>query len=328
MSASAELSGEARASGSRVPDFFIIGHAKSGTTALYEMLRRHPQIFMSDVKEPRFFAPDLRTGSARLDGGKAPLTLEDYLALFTNAASGQRVGEASPQYIRSREAARLIADIQPAARIIAVLREPASFLRSMHLQMLQAYIETEKDLGRALAREPERRHAREVEHLPVPQGLMYAEHVHYTEQLRRYHEVFPPEQVLVLIYDDFRADNEGTVRRVLRFLEVDDSDPIEVKEANPTVSVRSPRMYELVRSVYMGRGRSGRVVKAGIKTLTPRRLRHRALAAQVLMQWARPAAPDAQLMHELRARFKGEVVALSEYLNRDLVTLWGYDSIV
>ncbi len=328
MGASAELSGEARASGATVPDFFIIGHAKSGTTALYEMLRRHPQIFMSDVKEPRFFAPDLRSGSPRLDGGKAPLTLEGYLALFTAAASGQRVGEASPQYIRSREAAGLIARLQPAARIIAVLREPASFLRSMHLQMLQAYIETEKDLSNALAREPERRHAREVEHQPVPQGLMYAEHVHYTEQLRRYHDVFPAEQVLVLIYDDFRADNEGTVRRVLRFLEVDESDPIEVKEANPSVSVRSPRMYELVRSVYMGRGRSARVVKTGIKTLTPRRLRHRALAAQVRMQWAKPEAPDAQLTRELRERFKGEVVALSEYLNRDLVTLWGYDSIV
>jgi hypothetical protein len=328
MTASAEPSAQARASGSRVPDFFIIGHAKSGTTALYEMLRRHPQIFMSDVKEPRFFAPDLRTGSARLDGGRAPLTLEGYLALFTAAAAEQRVGEASPQYIRSREAARLIAEAQPAARIIAVLREPASFLRSMHLQMLQAHIETEKDLRKAMAREPERRHAREVEHEPVQQGLMYAEHVHYTEQLRRFHEAFPAEQVLVLIYDDFRADNAGTVQRVLRFLEVDDSEPIEVKEANPTVSVRSPRMYQLVRSLYMGRGRSTRVVKAAIKALTPQRLRHRALAAQVRMQWGAPEAPDERLMGELRERFKGEVVALGEYLNRDLVTLWGYDNIV
>ena len=71
--------------------------------------------------------------------------------------------------------------------------------------------------------------------------LLYSERVRYVDQLRRYHEVFAPEQVLVLIYDDFRDDNESTVRTVLRFLEVDDSGPIELVRANPTVSVRSLR---------------------------------------------------------------------------------------
>src|SRR5579872_578348 len=47
----------------RLPDFFVIGHPKCGTTALYAMLKRHPQIYMSDVKEPQFFAGDLRLPS-------------------------------------------------------------------------------------------------------------------------------------------------------------------------------------------------------------------------------------------------------------------------
>ncbi len=83
---------------------------------------------------------------------------------------------------------------------------------------------------------------RRGEHIPPcsprPQGLLYSEHVRYVEQLRRYHAVFAREQVLVLIYDDFRADNEATVRRVLRFLDVDDTAPIEAVEANPTVGIR------------------------------------------------------------------------------------------
>ena len=157
---------------------------------------------------------------------------------------------------------------------------------------------------------------------------MYSEYVHYVEQLRRYHAVFPPEQVLVLIYDDFRADNEGTVRQVLRFLGVDETLPIEVMEANPTVRVRSPRTYELVRSLYLGRGLLASAAKTVIKALTPRQLRLKALhATRHRVLYGKPRPADEELMLELRRRFKGEVVALSEYLDRDLVTFWGYDGI-
>ena len=140
--------------------------------------------------------------------------------------------------------------------------------------------------------------------------------------------MFPREQVLVLIYDDFRADNEGTVRKVLRFLEVDDTAEIALTEANPSVRVRSLPAYELVRSLYLGRGRAGHAAKGVIKTLTPRRLRRGGLDAvrrRVLYGAPRPA--DEELMLELRRRFRPEVVALGDYLDRDLVRLWGYDSV-
>ena len=80
------------------------------------------------------------------------------------------------------------------------------------------------------------------------------ERVRFVEQLRRYYAVFPAEQVLVLIYDDFRADNEGTVRRVLRFLGVDDRVALDVMEANPTVHVRSQRLHELLHELYRSDG--------------------------------------------------------------------------
>src|SRR6202035_3164545 len=104
----------------------------------------------------------------------------------------RRVGEASPGYLLSRTAAASIADLQPNARIIAILREPASFLRSLHLQFLRTYVETESDLRRALALEPDRRQHRHVPRYTYwPQALLYSEHVRYVEQLRRYHAVFP-----------------------------------------------------------------------------------------------------------------------------------------
>src|SRR4030088_1366059 len=118
----------------RLPDFFIAGHAKSGTTALYQMLRRHPQISLPDSKEPWFFAPDMRPRFEPYLAGMPPETLEEYLALFAEARPEQRAGEASSSYLWSRTAAARIAEVQPAARIIAILREPTSFLRSLHLQ--------------------------------------------------------------------------------------------------------------------------------------------------------------------------------------------------
>ena len=328
MTASTEASAAHRGSQQRVPDFFIVGHAKSGTTALYEMLRRHPQIYMPDLKEPWFFAGDLRLRSAPSKSNPLPRTLEEYLSLFIPARPEQRIGEATPSYLMSATAAASIADVQPNARIIAILREPASFLRSLHMQRVRNHTETEPDLRRALALEPLRREGKALPRDAVrPQDLLYSEHVRYVEQLRRYHSAFSPEQVLVLIYEDFRDDNEATVRQVLRFLEVNDALPVEQLDANPTVGVRSQRLYGLMRSVYLGRGPASQVAKAAIKALTPKQLRLEALEATRRRLYRKPSAPDASLTLELRRRFKGEVLALSDYLGRDLVTRWGYDEI-
>jgi hypothetical protein len=320
-------SAAARSQMRRVPDFFIVGNPKSGTTALYEMLRRHPQIYMPDLKESWFFVPELR---ARAQPGryvKRPDTLEEYLALFDPAGPEQRVGEATPSYLRSRTAAARIADLQPNARIIAILREPASFLRSFHIQCLQAGRETQRDLRKALELEGARRQGR---HLPrghtSPAWLLYSEHVRYVEQLRRFHAEFPAEHVLVLIYEDYRRDNDATLRTVQRFLGVDDTAPIEPVQIMQTQStVRFTHLHPLSRSLRLARHRpeqAGALARAAT-ALAPKSLR--VLWRRLLFTQA--PAPDEQLMLELRRRFKPEVQALSDYLDRDLIELWGYDRI-
>jgi hypothetical protein len=312
----------------RVPDFFIVGHPKSGTTALYEMLRRHPQVFMPELKEPRFLAGDMYVHSAA--ASELPATMDQYLALFAQARADQLAGEASPLYLASAVAAASIAELQPEARIIAVLREPASFLRSLHLQFVQSHIEDKNDLAQAIALESVRREGRQIPPSSRlrPQVLQYSDHVRYVEQLRRYHDLFPAERVLVLIYDDFRSDNEETVKKVLRFLDIDDAAQIDTTEANPTVRVRSQQLDHLLHSISMGRGPASSAVKRTVKSLTPRRLRRHALkATQQHLVYGKPQPPDEEIVLELRSRFKGEVAALSDYLARDLTTLWGYDGV-
>ena len=310
----------------RVPDFFIVGHPKCGTSALYEMLRRQPRIHMP-IKEPWFFSPEKRGRSENEGSVKNPETLDGYLSLFGNATPEQLIGEATPSYLLSQHAAARIAEVQPDARIIALLREPASFLRSFHLQAVENHTEGEGDLRRAIALEEVRREQKSKGIVRRSErAYVYSELVRYVEQLRRYHAVFAPEQVLVLIYEDFRGDNEATVRRVLRFLGVDEVAPIEAVEANPSVRVRAPQLHELLRSVYLGRGAGSRALKGAIKAVAPRRLRHDALGTiRRRVIYGEPLPADEGLMRELRRRFKHEVVALSEYLDRDLVTSWGYD---
>jgi hypothetical protein len=318
----------------RVPDFFIVGQPKSGTTALYEMLRSHPQIYMPELKEPLFFASDLRPplDPQALESGRKPLfpaTWEEYVALFEAAMPDQRVGEATPTYLRSHVAAGAIAAAQPGARIVAIFREPASFLRSLHLQWLQEHLEIETDLADAMALEGSRREGvvRPGER-PQARMLLYSEFVRYVEQLRRFAEVFPPEQILVLIYDDFRRDNDATVRSVLRFLEVDDSVRIEATSANPTVAVRSRRLERMVRKAQAGQGPISGPARSLITTLAPRQLRRKLFyPLRKRLIYGKPQAVDDRLLGDLRRRFKPEVQALSEYLGRDLVALWGYDSL-
>ncbi len=319
----------------RPPDFYVVGHPKSGTTALYEVLRSHPQIFMPELKEPRWFATDLR---ARFDGpgrrsmparegperrsvpvregdGRLPQTLEQYLELFAPAAPGQLTGEASPSYLRSMVAAGLIAQARPDARIIAILREPAGFLRSLHLELVQNHVEREQDLRRALA--AERRRA---------DGLLrYSDRIAYVEQLRRYHDAFGHEQVLVLIYDDFRADNAGTVRRVLRFLGVDEQVPLQMVEANPSVELRSLRLDRLMRRGYAAQGPLARTAKDVLKRVSGAGREGQAFSGlRRRLVYAPPREPEQALMAELRERFEPEVRALGDYLGRDLLALWGY----
>ncbi len=322
-----------RATGSRVPDFFIVGSPKTGTTALYRMLRRHPQIYMPDVKEPQFLAADMAPCEKLAHKPRErmyPQTLEQYLALFDGATPAQRAGEASTFYLWSRSAAERIAELQPEARIIAILREPASFLRSMHLMLLRWGVEGEKELRKAIELEPLRGRGKRIpRHSHRPQLLQYSDHVRYVDQLRRHHAHFPRERVLVLIYEDFHGDNDATVRGVLRFLDVDDRAPVDVMNVNVTTrTVRSHEARHLMYSLRNPQTPLARATKAAIEAFTTpggRRRVGRSFNDHLVGVEAPPA--DERTMLELRQRFKHEVVALSEYLDRDLVSLWGYEKI-
>jgi Sulfotransferase family len=307
----------------RRPDFFVVGHPKCGTSALFGMLARHPQIFMPRLKEPGVFLPEVRE---RAQPGKRPRTVDEYLELFSEAAPEQRAGDATPWYLHLPTAPEEIASLRPDARIVAIFREPASFLVSLHGQQLRDHRETEPDLRRALALEDERKRGINIPASSKrrPYYLFYSEYVQYAAQLERYHAHFSREQVLVLTYDEFRSDNQGTLATICRFLGVDDAIEIPAAVVNPALEVRALGLHRLTHGIAMGETASARRVRGLIKAVVPRRARHRAVSVQKKASLRRPRPTDQELVADLRRDFAHEVHALSEYLDRDFASLWGY----
>jgi hypothetical protein len=163
---------------------------------------------------------------------------------------------------------------------------------------------------------------------------MYSEHVRYTEQLERFHAAFPREQVLALIYEDFKRDNMATFEQILRFLELDDDAAaaetvasIEPVRTRPVRESRSTTLHRMVARVRLA-GRAPERVGPLARTaaaMVPAAMR----SPEFSSRWRRAVyseqrPPDERLMRELRVRFRPQVEAFGSYLGRDLIDLWGY----
>lgn len=199
------------------PDFFIVGAPKSGTTALSEYLREHRNVFVSWPKEPFFFCDDL-------SGLRRPESMEAYLRLFRRAPQHARaIGEASTLYLWSKTAPLRIRDFAPAARIIAMLRNPIDLCQAFYDELRRGQVEDSPDFEQAWRLQSERQAGRRLPSgCPEPALLQYREIALLGAQVKRLLEIFPKDQVLLLPFDDLVRDARGVYCHVLAFLGVED----------------------------------------------------------------------------------------------------------
>ncbi|MDA8343909.1 MAG: sulfotransferase [Thermaerobacter sp.] len=198
------------------PNFLIIGAPRSGTTALYEGLAQHPEIFMSPRKEPWFagFTGDPGPWMGPRDA-QPVIGWADYERLFEGAGDANAVGEASTLYLASPEAPQRIKDSLPNVRLIAILRNPVDRAYSNFLEHVQEGRESELNFARAIAAEPERRRRGWAPSWAYT-GLGF-----YGAQLNRYFAQFPRDRMLVLLHDDLKQDRDALFRHIFDFLSVD-----------------------------------------------------------------------------------------------------------
>lgn len=292
----------------RRPDFFIVGAPKSGTTALYEYLRQHPQIYMADPKEPNYFGADLeRRRTPRI-------SLDDYLAYFAAAGDAKRVGEASVRYLQSRTAAAEIAEFAPNGQAIIMLRDPVEMMYAMHGELLYLGAEDIADFGEALEAEEDRKGGRRIPPgANKPAALYYRNSARFAEQVDRYFEALGRERVHVIVFDDFRDDTLGTYRGILRLLGVDDGFVPQMRVMNPS---KQPRSTAVARFVSNPPNWVRRVAGAVLPARQRKRLFRQALA---LNARTAPRPPmDPELRARLKAEFAPEVRRLGQLIRRDL----------
>jgi hypothetical protein len=202
-----------------LPDFFIAGAPKAGTTALHAALARHPGLYMSPVKEPKFFMtegpPPARGGPGDVKTYREHVWRQaDYEALFDQAPAGALRGESTPFYLYRQASQQRIRTLVPAARMIVVLRDPAERAHSNWAHLWSAGLEPIGDVLAACEAEPGR----------IEAG--WADFWHYTalgrygEQLAHLYREFPPDSVFVLRYRDLVESPQVTLDRICAFLGV------------------------------------------------------------------------------------------------------------
>lgn len=297
----------------RKPDFFIVGAPRSGTTALFDHLGAHPQIFVPRVKEPMFFGAD-QDFLFQLERRMSP---DEYLALFADAGDAVRVGEASTTYLYSRTAATEIREFNPEARIIIMLRDPIAVMHAQHSISVWKGHEPIDDFRAALqAQDRERAESGGSARGSRGHGAYYRDIVDYANHMERFFDTFGRERVHLILFEDWATEPSRVYEETLEFLGVDRSFVPELGVANPNRRVRSARLHRLIGNPPSALQRTAR---AFVPASVQRKVR------RVLVRLNTRVAPreplDPLLVTSLRAELTPEIERLSALIGRD-VSAW------
>ncbi len=291
-----------------MPDFLVIGAPKAGTTALHAALARHPGLYMSPVKEPKFFLSD---GPPPTKGGPGDaLTYRehiwrrpDYEALFDPAPAGTLRGESTPLYLYDRAAMRRIRAALPDARLIVIVRDPVERAHSNWTHLWSAGLEPVGDFVRACGEEERRIEA------GWASFWHYAGLGRYGEQLEYLFTLFPREQVLVLRYRRLVDEPEQTLDQIFAFLGVEQGVVAEIPRHNVTAH---PEPTLTHRAVSLAQ-RAGSAVGTFVPGLTAATLT--GPLERFLQRHSRERQPlDWQQRQELLPRFEDDIKLLEKVL--------------
>ncbi len=288
-----------------LPNFLIIGAAKAGTTSIAQYLDQHPDIFISSVKEPFFFAFKDKEIDFSGPGDSESLSLAvtnlaEYYELFNGGVGKTAIGEASTSYLYVPGTAEKIYHHIPSVKLVVILRNPVQTAYSSFLHQVREGFETETDFSEALKLESKR----------IDENWMYFWHYrkngYYYQKLKIYYELFPREQIGVFLYSDFQADALSFIRSLFHFLEVDSN-------FTPDLSVRY-NMSGVPRSRLLHNlTTKSKIVKRVFKPLVPKSLRQRFRK----MNLEKPEL-SAHVKKKLLNEYQQDILMLEKLVCKDL----------
>jgi len=245
----------------RWPNFFIVGATKAGTTSLYEYLKDIPGIYMSPVKEPHYF-----------DASSVPLNWIDlkpirnkneYLNLFTSVEDQKIIGEATPAYLADPDAAQLIHEVSPKAKILMSLRDPVERAYSNYLMYVRDghwshsfHDQLQNELENGIN--------------PIGRNIRLRLGM-YFEDVKKYYDIFGKNQIKIIIFEDWIKDTKNSIQNILNYLGIEfQISEFEEERHNPYVVDRNPITRKIRTSKFLEK-----IVKRTISDETKQTLRNR-----------------------------------------------------
>ena len=294
-----------------LPNFLIIGAAKSGTTALYRYLYDHPEIFMSEWKELHYFSfPETRILNKGPKTYKriSVSTLKEYEEYFQYAKNAVAIGEVSPSYLYLPGTANRIFKLLPNIKLIAILRNPVERAFSAFMHARRDGWEEITDFRKALEQEETRIEAKwEI-------AWHYKQMGYYNEQLKRYYDLFPHSNIRVFLYDDLILNSNILFINIFQFLNVNNSfSPNISVQPNKSGVIRSRVIYNVMNSIFL----TPNPLKYFARLLLPEALRWRFTTRLRNLNINKyPFPEDAR--NYLLSFFTDDICRLEDLINRDL----------
>ena len=297
-----------------IPNFYILGAPKCGTTAMFRYLSEHPNVFMSDPKEPSYWSSDFpgarQSRPLRLD------CLDDYLRLFEGSSQNARViGEATTHYLASGVAVSRIHQFNPASKFLVMFRNPIEFAPSYHNEEVYAMNEDVLRFEAAWELQEERAQGRHIpSNCSEPAFLQYRRMGAFGSQAKRLMEQVDPQQYRIVLLEDFVSDPRRTYLGVLDFLDLADDD----RTSFPVVNRAKTHRFRMLNSLYYCkqgiRGRTIRLLRSWARRISPLR-----------SAWRKTRSKDRskiditmEMRKQLAEVFEDEIQLLSTLINRDL----------
>ncbi len=292
-----------------LPNFLIIGAAKSGTTALYQYLKQHPQIYMSPIKEPHFFGLEgenlnFQGPTAEQYENRSITNIEDYRALFQGVLDEIAIGEASNSYLYLSKAPERIKYYIPSAKLIAILRNPVDRAYSSFLNLMRTGGEPLNDFPRAL-REEETRIRSNWGFLHRYQDLGF-----YYVQLKRYFEIFDSTQIRVYLYDDLRNNPVRVLQDIFKFIGVDVA---FVPDMSTKFNVSGIPKNKVLHNFLTGEN----PIKTIFRPFLPANLRAKLINRYYEKGLDKPQL-SAEVRHQLIHIYREDILKLQDLSQRDL----------
>ena len=287
----------------KLPTFLIVGVQKAGTTSIYHYLQKHPQVYMSPIKETNFLEKDWSTIEKAHTNKNGILTIEDYGKLFDGVSNEIAIGEASPNYLfHYQSSAARIQQYVPDAKLIAILRNPVERAYSDYLMHIRDAINY-----RSLAEQ--------IEH-SAHQSFILRKGFYYT-QIKYYLDRFGAEQFQVFLYDKLCQDSDKFMQSIFRYIGVDETFNVDTSQKVQTAKIpKNKAINNLLQQDNLLRN----LVANTLKTLMPLEARQKLRGR--LIDFNSKSKKDAPLEAETRQKlvelYRQDIIKLQDLIQQDL----------